>query len=108
MPSLPIPMISALVLSFFLIRLWVVDRRHGPFVVLLAMCAAQGLIISLAQHYGGSGGTHGAASDGQPHPAHGVGRVSEHGRAAVVMVRGAAFGRAACCGGSGSGAPPDA
>jgi AraC-like DNA-binding protein len=52
MPSLPIPMISALVLSFFLIRLWVVDRRHGPLVVLLAMCAAQGLIISLAQHYG--------------------------------------------------------
>ena len=52
MPSLPIPMISTLVLSFFLIRLWVVDRRHGPLAVLLAMCAAQGLIISLAQHYG--------------------------------------------------------
>ncbi|WP_298860914.1 helix-turn-helix domain-containing protein [uncultured Sulfitobacter sp.] len=52
MPSLPIPMISALVLSFLLIRLWVMDRRHGPLAMLLALCAAQGFIISFAQHYG--------------------------------------------------------
>ncbi|MEP1765683.1 MAG: AraC family transcriptional regulator [Sulfitobacter sp.] len=51
MPSLPIPMISALVLGFLLIRLWVQDRRHGPLAMLLALCAVQGLIISLAQHY---------------------------------------------------------
>ncbi|WP_299415592.1 AraC family transcriptional regulator [uncultured Sulfitobacter sp.] len=51
MPSLPIPMISALVLGFLLIRLWVVDRRHGPLAMLLALCAVQGLVISLAQHY---------------------------------------------------------
>ena len=44
-------MISALVLAFFLIRLWVVDRRHGPLVMLLGMCAAEGFIISLVQHY---------------------------------------------------------
>lgn len=51
MPSLPIPMISALVLGFLLVRVWLVDRRHGPLVVLLALCAVQGLIISMAQHY---------------------------------------------------------
>ncbi|MEH6740241.1 MAG: helix-turn-helix domain-containing protein [Sulfitobacter sp.] len=51
MPSLPIPMFSALVLGFLLIRLLVVDRRHGPLAMLLALCALQGLIISLAQHY---------------------------------------------------------
>ena len=27
------------------------DRRHGPLAMLLALCAVQGLIISLAQHY---------------------------------------------------------
>ncbi len=51
MPSLPIPMFSALVLGFLLVRLLVVDRRHGPLAMLLALCAVQGLIISLAQHY---------------------------------------------------------
>ena len=51
MPNLPIPMISALVLGFLLLRLWVVDRRHGPLALVLALCALQGLIISLAQHY---------------------------------------------------------
>jgi len=51
MPSLPIPMISALILSCLLLRLWIVDKRHGPLAMLLALCALQGLIISLAQHY---------------------------------------------------------
>jgi AraC-like DNA-binding protein len=51
MPSLPIPLISSLILGFLLLRVWVIDRRHGPLVVLLALCAVQGLIISLAQHY---------------------------------------------------------
>ena len=51
MPSLPIPLISALVLGFLLVRVWLIDRRAGPLVALLALCAAQGVIISLAQHY---------------------------------------------------------
>lgn len=51
MISLPIPMISALILGVLLVRLWIVDRRHSPMAMLLALCAAQGLIISLAQHY---------------------------------------------------------
>lgn len=46
MPSLPIPMFSALVLGFLLIRLLVVDPRHGPLAMLLALGALQGLIIS--------------------------------------------------------------
>ncbi|AKS47005.1 transcriptional regulator, AraC family [Octadecabacter temperatus] len=51
MPSLPIPLISSLVLGFLLLRMWLVDRRHGPLVLLLALCAVQGVIISMAQHY---------------------------------------------------------
>lgn len=51
MPSLPIPLISSLVLGFLLMRVWFIDRRHGPLVLLLALCAVQGVIISLAQHY---------------------------------------------------------
>ena len=51
MPTLPIPMISALVLGFLLVRLVLVERRAGPLAWLLALCAAQGVIISLAQHY---------------------------------------------------------
>lgn len=56
MPSLPIPMISSLVLLALLVRMWTVDRQSdaklGPLVVLLALCAGQGVVISLAQHYG--------------------------------------------------------
>lgn len=44
-------MISSLVLGFLLLRVWFVERRYGPLVVLLALCTMQGLIISLAQHY---------------------------------------------------------
>lgn len=51
MPSLPIPLISAFVLGFLLVRVWLIDRRAGSLVALLALCAVQGLIISLAQHY---------------------------------------------------------
>ena len=51
MPSLPIPLISSLILGFLLLRMWLVDRRYGPLMVLLAVCAIQGVIISLAQHY---------------------------------------------------------
>lgn len=52
MPSLPIPLISALVLMFLLARAWMTGgRRAAPLVLLLAVCAAQGVIIALAQHY---------------------------------------------------------
>jgi AraC-like DNA-binding protein len=51
MLTLPIPMISALVLGFLLLRVWIGDRRAGTLVILIALCAAQGIIISLAQHY---------------------------------------------------------
>ena len=51
MPSLPIPLISSLVLGFFLLQMWFTERRHGALMGLLTICAIQGLIISLAQHY---------------------------------------------------------
>ena len=51
MPTLPIPLISSLILGFLLVRIWFLGGRHGPLVLLLAVCAVQGLIISLAQHY---------------------------------------------------------
>lgn len=52
MPSLPIPLISSLVLGFLLVRMLIIDRRYGPLALLLALCAVQGVIISMAQHYG--------------------------------------------------------
>ena len=51
MPSLPIPLISSLILGALLIRMWFIDRKHGPLGILLGVCAIQGVIISLAQHY---------------------------------------------------------
>lgn len=52
MPSLPIPLVVALVLGFMFLRLWLSDRRHVPLAGLLGLCAVQALIISLNQHYG--------------------------------------------------------
>lgn len=52
MPSLPIPLISSLFLGALLIRIWFIDRKHGSLGILLGVCALQGVIISLAQHYG--------------------------------------------------------
>ena len=52
MPSLPIPLVVALVLTFMLLRLLLSDRRHVPLAALLGLCAVQALIISLNQHYG--------------------------------------------------------
>lgn len=51
MPSLPIPMFAALALGFLLMALLRRDGRHGFLAALLAICAVQGVIISLAQHY---------------------------------------------------------
>lgn len=51
MPSLPIPLISSLILGALFVRMWFVERKHGALAILLGVCAIQGLIISLAQHY---------------------------------------------------------
>ncbi|WP_146174190.1 helix-turn-helix domain-containing protein [Litoreibacter ponti] len=51
MPSLPIPMIGALVLFFLFLRLWITQGRISPLAILIALCAAQTAIIALAQHY---------------------------------------------------------
>lgn len=51
MLTLPIPMFGALVLGFLFLRLVVLESRLGPLSVLVALCALQSLIISLAQHY---------------------------------------------------------
>ena len=52
MPSLPIPLVVALVLGFMFLYLLLSDRRHAPLAALLGLCAVQALIISLNQHYG--------------------------------------------------------
>ncbi len=51
MLTFPIPMFGALVLGFLFLRLCVLERRLGSLSVLIAFCALQSLIISLAQHY---------------------------------------------------------
>lgn len=51
MPTLPIPLFGALVLAFLLAALLRRDDHGGFLPALLAACAVQGLIISLAQHY---------------------------------------------------------
>jgi AraC-like DNA-binding protein len=48
---LPIPVFVALVLGFLLLRRLVAEGRLGPLSWPLALCAAQSLIIALAQHY---------------------------------------------------------
>ena len=52
MPSLPIPLISALVLGFLFVALVLKRDRHRLLAVLVGACALQGLVISLGQHYG--------------------------------------------------------
>ena len=52
MPSLPLPLVSALVLAFLFAVLLL--RRDGPrlFVALVGLCALQATAITLGQHYG--------------------------------------------------------
>ena len=50
-PTLPLPMIGALVLLWLLARFWSAGGR-GWFLALLAVCAAQSLLIALIHHYG--------------------------------------------------------
>lgn len=51
MPTLPIPVFVALLLAFACLRLWADQRRLSALGLLLALCAAQSMIIALAQHY---------------------------------------------------------
>jgi AraC-like DNA-binding protein len=51
MPTLPIPVFVALVLGFACLRLWQEQGRLTALGLLLGICAAQSLIIALAQHY---------------------------------------------------------
>ena len=52
MPSLPIPMISALILGFLFVALVLKRDRHWLLSVLVGACALQSLVVSLGQHYG--------------------------------------------------------
>lgn len=52
MPSLPVPMISALALAFLLAQAWASGRRLGWLGALIAICAGQSAVIALVQHYG--------------------------------------------------------
>jgi len=51
MPTLPIPVFVALILGFACLRLWQDQGRMTVLGLLLGICAAQSLIIVLAQHY---------------------------------------------------------
>lgn len=51
MPALPMPMISTLILAFLLIQSVFRGERPSFLSALLAACALQGLVISLAQYY---------------------------------------------------------
>ncbi|SLN12184.1 Helix-turn-helix domain protein [Pseudooceanicola marinus] len=55
MLTLPIPLIVALILGFLALRHALAGDRSILFLVLLAACAMQALVISLTQHYGLSG-----------------------------------------------------
>ena len=52
MPSLPLPLLSALVLGFLLAVLLLRRDRPGLFTALVGLCAVQAAVIALAQHYG--------------------------------------------------------
>lgn len=52
MPSFPIPVFVACILAYAALRLWRQRGAAGPLVALLALCAAQSLVIALNQHYG--------------------------------------------------------
>ena len=51
-PSLPLPLVSALVLAFLLAVLLLRRGPPGFVVALVGLCAAQAAVVALAQHYG--------------------------------------------------------
>lgn len=52
MLTLPIPLVVALILGFLAVRHAVLGDRSVLFLMLMAACAVQALVISLTQHYG--------------------------------------------------------
>ena len=52
MPTLPIPMFSALVLAFLLIRSLIRRDVSEPLMYLIGLCAVQSALIAAVQHYG--------------------------------------------------------
>ncbi|NVO24735.1 helix-turn-helix domain-containing protein [Donghicola mangrovi] len=52
MPAFPIPVFVSIVLSFAALRLWQERQQVSMLALLLMVCAAQAMIIALAQHYG--------------------------------------------------------
>jgi AraC-like DNA-binding protein len=52
MLALPVSMVVSLALGFLLLRILLTGRRSWPIPALLAACAAQGVVIALAQYYG--------------------------------------------------------
>ncbi|MBB4122514.1 AraC-like DNA-binding protein [Martelella radicis] len=48
---LPVPMVTALVLGFMVLRMLAGDRRPFAIAVFLSACALQGLIVALVQYY---------------------------------------------------------
>ncbi|TNB46400.1 helix-turn-helix transcriptional regulator [Martelella lutilitoris] len=49
---LPVPMVTALVLGFMVLRMLAGERRPLAIAVFLSACALQGLIVALVQYYG--------------------------------------------------------
>lgn len=49
---LPVPLVTALVLFFMVLRMIAGDRRPLAIATLLSACALQGLIVALVQYYG--------------------------------------------------------
>ncbi len=52
LPSLPIPMIGALILGFLCLSLMRAQARITPLIVFVAFCAVQSALIALVMHYG--------------------------------------------------------
>jgi AraC-like DNA-binding protein len=52
MPTLPIPMIIALLLGVFLVHRLAARETHASLLALIGICAVQSALIALVQHYG--------------------------------------------------------
>lgn len=52
MPTVPIPIVSAVLLVLFAIHLGVSNRRFGVVAAVIFACAVQSAIVALVQHYG--------------------------------------------------------
>jgi AraC-like DNA-binding protein len=52
LPTLPIPIITAFILAYLLLRATIERRTHGMLLLLIAACCVQSLIVGLNLHYG--------------------------------------------------------